>query len=114
MRYSEHVCMTYQHAVEIIAKRWTTLILKVLMMNKPMRFSELADKLSVVSDRVLSERLKELEQEGIIERKVYPETPVRVEYSLTEMGRELEPTLQALEDWSARWMKIEDLVAENS
>jgi DNA-binding HxlR family transcriptional regulator len=113
MRYSEHVCITYQHAVEIIAKRWTTLILKVLLTDTPLRFSELAEKLSVVSDRVLSERLKELEQEGIVERKVYPETPVRIEYSLTEKGRDLEMVVQELENWSNRWIKVEDLVAEH-
>ena len=62
MRYTENVCVRYQHAVEIVAKRWTALILKVMMPGCK-RFSELAEELEVVSDRVLSERLKELEQE---------------------------------------------------
>jgi DNA-binding HxlR family transcriptional regulator len=111
MRYSEHLCLRYQYAVEIISKRWTTLILKVLM-PKPLRFSELAEQLSVVSDRVLSERLKELEQEGIVERKVYPETPIRVEYSLTSKGIELEPVMLALEEWSHKWIELEPLLEE--
>src|SRR5258706_14669902 len=113
MRYSEHVCITYQHAVEIIAKRWTTLILKVMLAEgKCLRFGELAEKLSVVSDRVLSERLKELELEGIIERRVYPDTPVRVEYSLTEKGRALEDVVNALQTWSESWIDVDALVTE--
>jgi DNA-binding HxlR family transcriptional regulator len=111
MRYSGHLCLRYQYAVEIISKRWTTLIIKVLM-PKAMRFSELAEQLSVISDRVLSERLKELEQEGIIERKVYPETPVRVEYSLTCKGYELAPVVEAIEGWSHKWIELEPLLEE--
>jgi DNA-binding HxlR family transcriptional regulator len=87
MRYSEHLCERYQHAIEILGKRWTCLILKVLV-DGPLRFNELATRLSVVSDRMLSERLKELEHEGIVERRVYAETPVRIEYRLTAKGAE--------------------------
>jgi len=104
VRYSEHMCVNYQHAVEILAKRWTALILKVLMPG-PMRFSALAEQLEVVSDRVLSERLKELEREGILERRVYAETPVRIEYALTEKGKALSPIIQAIEAWSYEWVK---------
>jgi DNA-binding HxlR family transcriptional regulator len=103
MRYSEKICVTFQRCSEIIAKRWTALILRVLM-EKPRRFSELAEELEVVSDRILSERLKELEREGIVERRVYPCTPVRVEYSMTEKGRALGPVLDAMESWSSRWI----------
>jgi DNA-binding HxlR family transcriptional regulator len=106
MRYSDHICVRFQHAVEIIAKRWTALIVKVLM-ESPMRFNELAERLSVVSDRVLSERLKELEQESIVERRVSTEPPVRVEYSLTEKGRALSPIIAAIEDWSHDWILLE-------
>ena len=108
MRYTEKVCVRYQHAVEIIAKRWTALILKVMMQGSK-RFSELADELEVVSDRVLSERLKELEQEGIIERRVFAEVPVRVEYTLTKKGLALNPVLEALENWSHEWISLESL-----
>ncbi len=110
MRYSEHLCVRFQHAVEVIGKRWTTLIIKVLI-EKPLRFSELADQLAVVSDRVLSERLKELECEGIVERRVYPETPVRVEYALTEKGRDLEQALHEIQEWAERWIPLESVLA---
>jgi DNA-binding HxlR family transcriptional regulator len=106
MRYSDHICVRFQHAVEIIAKRWTALIIKVLM-KSPMRFNELAEQLSVVSDRVLSERLKELEQEKIIERRVSTEPPIRVEYSLTEKGLALSPIIAAIEHWSHEWIALE-------
>src|SRR5258707_1947978 len=109
MRYSEHLCVRYQYAVEILSKRWTPLIIKVLI-DKPMRFSALAEQLMVVSDRVLSERLKELECEQIVERRVYPESPVRVEYSLTERGKDLAPVVQAIEDWSHRWVELDALM----
>lgn len=115
MRYSNNICMRYQQAVEFLAKRWTTLILKVLMEeSEPMRFSELKEQISVVSDRVLSERLKELEQEQIVERKVYPEIPIRVEYSLTEKGRSLAPIVKAIEDWSQEWVTLEPDMVSNA
>jgi DNA-binding HxlR family transcriptional regulator len=106
MRYSNQLCHRYQHAVEVLGKRWTCLILKVLF-EGPLRFNELAERLDrVVSDRMLSERLKELEVEGIVERRVYPETPVRVEYRLTEKGRALEPVIAAINEWGGRWVEI--------
>lgn len=107
MRYSEKLCPRYQYAAEILSKRWTALIIKVLI-ERPLRFSELAEQLEVVSDRVLSERLKELESETIVERHVYPETPVRVEYSLTEKGKDLAPVVQSIEDWSHRWVALDE------
>ncbi len=110
MRFSEKLCIRYQQAVEIIAKRWTALILKVLM-DKPLRFSEIAEQLDVVSDRVLSERLKELEQEAIIERRVLPEPPIRVEYSLTPKGKALAPILDAIEAWSHDWIALDPALA---
>jgi len=60
-----------------------------------------------ISGRLLSERLKELEQEGIVNREVYPETPVRIEYSLTEKGRALEPIIREMEQWSQEWIEVE-------
>ena len=108
MRYTEHICVKFQHCAEVIAKRWTALILHV-MMEKPKRFSELSEELEVVSDRILSERLKELEREGIVERRVYPATPVRVEYSLTEKGRALGPVIEAMEAWSNRWLAPDEV-----
>jgi DNA-binding HxlR family transcriptional regulator len=107
MRYSQNICPRFQHAVEILSRRWTGLIVRVLL-EKPQRFSELADALAVVSDRVLSERLKELEQEGILERHVYAHAPVRVDYTLTAKGRALEPVISAIEDWSQDWLPIDE------
>ena len=100
-------------AVEIIAQRWTALIIKVLMPG-PSRFSELADELEVVSDRVLSERLKELEQAGIVTRRVIPEPPIRVEYTLTEKGQALGPILDAIETWSHDWIPLDEASPETA
>ncbi len=106
MRYSEQLCPRYQRAIELLGKRWTGLILKVLL-EGPLRFNEIAERLEVVSDRMLAERLRELETEGVIERRVYPEMPVRVEYRLTEKGQALAPVIEAIERWSAQWVELE-------
>jgi DNA-binding HxlR family transcriptional regulator len=106
MRYSEQLCPRYQRAIELLGKRWTGLILKVLL-EGPLRFNEIAERLEVVSDRMLAERLRELETEGVIERRVYPEVPVRVVYRLTEKGQALAPVIEAIERWSERWVALE-------
>ncbi len=103
MRYSEQLCIRFQQAMELLGKRWTGLIIKLLM-ERPLRFNELAERLEVVGDRMLSERLKELEHEGVIERRVFAEVPVRVEYSLTKKGRALAPVIESIEAWSDRWI----------
>ena len=69
-----------------------------------MRFAELRDAIPDISDRMLSERLRELEAEGILDRIVVPETPVRVEYELTEKGRALEQALASVGKWAERWV----------
>lgn len=101
----DQICPKYEAAVEIIGKRWTGLILKALMPGKK-RFKDIKDLIPSLSDRMLSERFKELEAAGIVERHVYPETPVRVEYELTEMGRSLQPALDELQKWAERWWKL--------
>jgi DNA-binding HxlR family transcriptional regulator len=93
-------CALYHHAVELIGRRWTGAILLVLVEGGPLRFSEIRTLVPDVSDRLLSERLKELEAEGIVARRVYDETPVRVEYELTAKGEALQPALVALKQWS--------------
>lgn len=98
-------CREYHRAVELIGKRWSGAILFVLI-NGPLRFSEIRHSVPDLSDRLLSERLKELESEGIVERRVYDEVPVRVEYGLTDMGRELAPILRALKTWANAWMGV--------
>ena len=96
-------CPFYHEAVELVGRRWTGAILRVLM-ERPMRFSEVVQAVPELSDRLLSARMKELEARGIVERTVYPGPPVRVEYSLSEMGRELGPALAQLQDWAQRWL----------
>ena len=97
-------CALYHRAVELVGKRWTGAILSVLM-DGPLRFSEIGQLVPDLSDRLLSERLKELEVEGLVERRVIDETPVRVEYALTEKGRALEPAVHALKSWAQDWLR---------
>ena len=94
-------CGLYHQAVELVGKRWTGAILLVLM-DGPLHFSGIRQLVPELSDRLLSERLKELEAEGIVERRVLDAAPVRVEYSLTAKGRALEPALRELKQWAHR------------
>ena len=98
------LCSLLHEAVELIGKRWSGAIIFVLMERGPMRFSEIGNAVPELSDRLLSERMKELEARGLVERRVYAGSPVRVEYSLTEMGRDLEPSLRELKQWAHRWL----------
>src|SRR5918911_5740220 len=92
-------CGLYHRAIELVGKRWTGAILLVLM-DGPLHFSGIRQLVPELSDRLLSERLKELEGEGIVERKVLDGSPVRVEYSLTEKGLALEPAVRAIKQWA--------------
>src|ERR1700761_2489302 len=96
-------CPLYHEAVELVGRRWTGAILRVLM-DGSLRFSEIAQAVPELSDRLLSERMKELERRGMVERRVISGPPLRVEYSLSKMGRELEPALSELERWANRWL----------
>jgi DNA-binding HxlR family transcriptional regulator len=96
-------CPLYHEAVELVGRRWTGAILQVLM-DGPLRFSEVAQAIPELSDRLLSERMKELEARGIVERNVIAGPPLRVEYELSQMGRELGPALSELERWAKRWL----------
>jgi len=97
-------CPLYHEAVELVGRRWTGAILRVLM-DGPLRFSQIAQAVPALSDRLLSERIKELESRGVVERTVISGPPLRVEYSLSRMGRELEPALSELERWAHRWLR---------
>ena len=97
-------CPLYHEAVELVGRRWTGAILRVLM-DGPLRFSEVAQAVPELSDRLLSERMKELESRGIVAQTVRPGPPLRVEYELSVMGRELEPALSELERWARRWLR---------
>jgi DNA-binding HxlR family transcriptional regulator len=98
----EAFCPQYHHAVELIGRRWTGAILRA-MLHGASRFSDLRAAVPDLSDKMLSHRLKELEAEGIVKRSVFPETPVRIEYRVTDKGSALERVLSALEDWADTW-----------
>src|SRR5215471_18687776 len=100
---SSSCCPLYHEAVELVGRRWTGAILRVLM-DGPLRFSQIGQAVPELSDRLLSERMKELESRGIVERTVIPGPPLRVEYELSRMGRELQPALTELERWANRWL----------
>jgi DNA-binding HxlR family transcriptional regulator len=95
-------CPLYHEAVELVGRRWTGAILRVLM-DGALRFSEIAQAVPELSDRLLSERLKELEAEGIVARTVTPDTPVRIDYRLTERGADLTKVMDELGRWAERW-----------
>jgi len=99
-------CPNFHHAVEVIGRRWTGAILRAMLAGTE-RFSDLAATVPGLSDRLLSERLKELEAEGIVTRAVFPETPVRIEYRLTPKGLELAPVIEALSTWAEHWVAAE-------
>ena len=99
---SGEVCPHFHAAIELIGKRWTGAIVWALT-ERPMRFGELLKVVPGLSDRLLSQRLRELEEEGLVEREVKAGTPVRVTYSLTELGRELGPSIRELRVWAQRW-----------
>jgi DNA-binding HxlR family transcriptional regulator len=98
-------CPYYHEAVELIGRRWTGAIVAVLMDGGSMRFSEISHAVPELSDRLLSERMKELEARGVVTRDVDPGPPVKVVYELTDMGRSLEPALQELKSWARRWLR---------
>src|SRR5438552_15493613 len=93
---ADPICPRYEHAIQLLGKRWTGLLLYALL-EGPQRFCELTATVEGLSDRVLSDRLRELEVEGVVERIVYPQIPVRVEYQLTEKGRALKPVVQEIQ-----------------
>ena len=102
MKTSLAFCATFHQAIELIGRRWAGAILNALMSGKA-RYADLRDSIPEISDRMLSERLRELEAEGIVARLVTPDTPVRVEYELTEKGRALEKALRAVAEWAEEW-----------
>src|ERR1700744_5513068 len=102
-RATGNCCPFYHEAVELVGRRWTGAILRVLM-DGPLRFSEVAAAIPDLSDRLLSERMKELEARGMVERTVIPGPPLRVQYELSRMGRELEPALAEIQTWAQRWL----------
>ena len=95
-------CPAFTEAIEIIGRRWTGAVIRS-MLSGATRYSEMLSAVPGLSDRLLSERLKELEAEGIVEREVLDEQPVGVEYRLTPKGEALEPAVTALKQWARDW-----------
>jgi DNA-binding HxlR family transcriptional regulator len=105
MEQSSALCPRFEKAMKMMSQRWTGLVIYQLL-SGPQRFCSIESSLPI-SGRLLSERLKELEQEGIVKREVFPETPVRIEYSLTDKGMALEPIIREIEKWSQTWIEKE-------
>ena len=91
-------------ALEVIADKWKGVILYHLL-GEPKRFNELKRSFPELSHRILTRQLRELENDGVISRKIYPEIPPKVEYSLTDLGRLLEPILLSLEGWGVKYVE---------
>lgn len=96
------LCPKFEAAFELLGKRWTGMIIRAMLSGKR-RFTDISGMIPHLSDRMLVERLKELDGAGLVERRVYPETPVRVEYELTAKGRQLEPVMDEVQKWADAW-----------
>jgi DNA-binding HxlR family transcriptional regulator len=105
---SEHpdssCCPLYHEAVELLGRRWTGAIVDVLLEAGPLRFGEIAAAVPDLSDRLLSERLKDLERRGVLVRSADPGPPPCVRYALTPMGEGLRPAVAALKAWGRAWL----------
>jgi len=107
------LCPRFHRASELIGRRWTGAIIYVLLKSR-CRFAVLREAIPDITDRMLSERLQELEQEGIVVRTVVPETPVRVEYELTKKGRALASAIDSIADWAEKWIaEVDTVVAQH-
>ena len=98
----DEICPKFERATQLLSRRWNGLIINQLLI-RPKRFNELTNEIHL-SAKVLSQRLKELEEVGLVVRDVYPETPVRIEYRLTSMGESLKSVMKEIEDWSGKWL----------
>jgi DNA-binding HxlR family transcriptional regulator len=107
------LCSRFHRASELIGRRWTGAIIYVLL-QRPSRFAVLRDVIPDITDSMLSERLQELEQEEIVLRTVVPESPVRVEYSLTAKGLALTKAMDAIGGWAHDWIPLEDAIKPSS
>ena len=100
------LCARFHRASELIGRRWTGAIIYVLLESR-CRFAVLRQAIPDITDRMLTERLQELETKGIVERTVVPEAPVRVEYALTQKGRGLANAIGAISNWADKWIEVE-------
>jgi DNA-binding HxlR family transcriptional regulator len=99
------LCTRFHRASELIGRRWTGAII-FLLLKQTCRFATLRNAIPDITDRMLSERLQELEDEGLVERTVVPETPVRVEYSLTRKGKALAEPIGAIAQWAEKYVSL--------
>ncbi len=104
-------CPRFHHAVELVGRRWSGVILRAMLQGAS-RFTDIRAAVPELSDKMLAERLKEFEAEGVVRRTVVPETPVRVEYGLTEKGRALDGAVAALAAWADAWLPTADAPAD--
>lgn len=98
-----HMCPKYEKVAIFLGKRWTGLILRVLLEGE-CRFSEILENVAGLSSRLLTERLKEMEEVGLVLREVRNEYPIKVEYRLTEKGRSLEPVIREMQKYADDWL----------
>ncbi len=98
-------CPRFRAAMDMIGRRWAGVILRVLL-SGPHRFNEILAAIPGISDRLLTERLRELEAEGVVTRRVLCGPPVRVEYELTPKGQELETVICAVSAWAEKWLPL--------
>jgi DNA-binding HxlR family transcriptional regulator len=97
-------CPRFQYVIELLGRRWVGAIVRMLTL-RPARFNELLAAVPGLSDRLLTERLRELEREGIVTRTVSPDRPIRVTYELTECGRSLNEIITQVGTWADRWVE---------
>jgi len=115
-RFDVELCPRFNKAAVIIGRRWSGAVLRVLL-DGATHFNEIARSIPGISDKMLSERLKEFEAEGLVNRVVQPTTPVRIEYRLTEMGEALRPVLDGLGAWARSWVdesQVDDAQVEQT
>ncbi|MFC7060954.1 winged helix-turn-helix transcriptional regulator [Halobacillus seohaensis] len=101
---NKSICPRFEKAIGILSQRWTGLIIYQLLEGNQ-RFRSIESSIGI-SGKVLSDRLKDMEKEGLVNREVFPETPVRIEYSLTEKGQSLKPIIDNIESWSHDWINL--------
>ncbi|MEM0951778.1 MAG: helix-turn-helix domain-containing protein [Cyanobacteria bacterium P01_H01_bin.74] len=104
--YSHPYGCSVEATLSVIGGRWKPIIIFQLLQNKTLRFSQLQKAIDGVTQRMLTNQLRDLERDKVVSRKVYPEVPPRVEYSLTDYGRSLEPIMLAMRDWGAEHMTV--------
>ena len=110
-KHVPQLCTRFHYASELIGRRWNGAIIFMLL-KQTCRFATLRDGIPGITDRMLSERLQELEEEGVVARTVVPETPVRVEYSLTKKGKALAEAVDSIATWAEKYIPLETPVVK--